>query len=144
LIAVCKNPEDTEKVKSQLKRIVRGMVSNCPAQGARICSTILNDPTLYEEWSILLFYFFLFLFCFYFYFFVFLKLFIYLFKLLRLVNVKEMAGRIKSMRHALYDQLIEKKTPGKWDHILSQIGMFTFTGLSGFLFFSFLFFFLNF
>jgi len=41
-----------------------------------------------------------------------------------------MANRIKAMRQALYDALIQRKTPGKWDHILRQIGMFTFTGLS--------------
>jgi aspartate/tyrosine/aromatic aminotransferase len=42
-----------------------------------------------------------------------------------------MANRIKAMRRALYDALHERKTPGTWEHILNQIGMFTFTGLTG-------------
>lgn len=41
-----------------------------------------------------------------------------------------MAKRIISMRHLLRDALTELKTPGNWDHIVSQIGMFSFTGLS--------------
>ena len=46
------------------------------------------------------------------------------------VELKEMADRIREMRLALYDLLKEKKTPGKWEHILEQIGMFSYTGLS--------------
>jgi len=41
-----------------------------------------------------------------------------------------MAKRIISMRHMLRDCLVALKTPGNWDHIVSQIGMFSFTGLS--------------
>ena len=38
-----------------------------------------------------------------------------------------MAHRIISMRDQLYDILTnELKTPGKWDHIIKQIGMFRF------------------
>ncbi|KAL2643081.1 hypothetical protein R1flu_010668 [Riccia fluitans] len=46
------------------------------------------------------------------------------------VELKGMADRIISMRHQLFDALKERKTPGNWDHILNQIGMFTFTGLN--------------
>jgi aspartate aminotransferase len=36
-----------------------------------------------------------------------------------------MAGRIKDMRKELYRLLKEDlKTPGKWEHIIEQIGMF--------------------
>lgn len=41
-----------------------------------------------------------------------------------------MSGRVKSMRHALYDELRHLGTPGTWEHILNQIGMFTYTGLT--------------
>lgn len=44
-------------------------------------------------------------------------------------NLKTMSGRISNMRKALYDKLIEYKTPGTWEHIINQIGMFSFTGL---------------
>lgn len=40
-------------------------------------------------------------------------------------EVKGMADRIISMREKLYDLLTHNlKTPGQWDHIKSQIGMF--------------------
>lgn len=46
-------------------------------------------------------------------------------------EVKGMAERIISMREHLYNSLTnELKTPGEWGHIKSQIGMFSFTGLS--------------
>lgn len=41
-----------------------------------------------------------------------------------------MASRIGEMRRALRDKLVELKTPGNWDHIVGQCGMFSFTGLS--------------
>ena len=41
-----------------------------------------------------------------------------------------MSGRIIEMRKALKSQLDELKTPGTWNHITDQIGMFSFTGLS--------------
>jgi len=47
-----------------------------------------------------------------------------------LAEVKKMADRIISMREQLYNRLIELKTPGGWEHIKSQIGMFSFTGLT--------------
>lgn len=45
-------------------------------------------------------------------------------------HIKEMSGRIIQMRTALKQKLDELKTPGTWDHITSQIGMFSYTGLS--------------
>lgn len=46
-------------------------------------------------------------------------------------EVKGMAERIIKMRSVLYEKLTnELKTPGDWSHIKSQIGMFSFTGLS--------------
>merc|ERR1712228_1038718 len=46
---------------------------------------------------------------------------------------KEMGGmseRILAMRKALRAKIEELKTPGTWNHITDQIGMFTFTGLT--------------
>jgi len=45
-------------------------------------------------------------------------------------NLRTMAGRIITMRKALREKLEEMKTPGTWNHITDQIGMFSFTGLS--------------
>lgn len=41
------------------------------------------------------------------------------------VDIKTMAGRIIEMRNELYRLLTEElKTPGTWNHIIDQIGMF--------------------
>jgi aspartate aminotransferase len=45
-------------------------------------------------------------------------------------NLRTMAGRIIDMRKALRSKLEELGTPGTWNHITDQIGMFSFTGLS--------------
>jgi len=46
-------------------------------------------------------------------------------------DIKTMAQRIIDMRQELYDLLTkELKTPGNWDHIINQIGMFSFTGIN--------------
>ncbi|KAF8941571.1 aspartate aminotransferase [Dissophora ornata] len=45
-------------------------------------------------------------------------------------NLATMANRIIDMRKALYDELTRLGTPGKWKHIVDQIGMFSFTGLT--------------
>lgn len=41
-----------------------------------------------------------------------------------------MSGRIKKMRTMLKDALVKHECPGSWSHILEQIGMFSYTGLS--------------
>jgi len=46
-------------------------------------------------------------------------------------DIATMAHRIIDMRKELYRHLTEVlKTPGNWDHIMNQIGMFSFTGLN--------------
>jgi aspartate/tyrosine/aromatic aminotransferase len=45
-------------------------------------------------------------------------------------ELKGMANRIKDMRTALLSELKKLKTPGDWSHIVTQIGMFSYTGLS--------------
>jgi len=35
------------------------------------------------------------------------------------------------MRIGLYHRLLKLDTPGTWDHIIQQIGMFSYTGLTG-------------
>ncbi|KKA26107.1 hypothetical protein TD95_003124 [Thielaviopsis punctulata] len=45
-------------------------------------------------------------------------------------NLRTMSGRIIAMRAALRKKLEELKTPGSWNHITDQIGMFSFTGLT--------------
>ncbi|KAM5437777.1 Aspartate aminotransferase, cytoplasmic [Microsporum ferrugineum] len=45
-------------------------------------------------------------------------------------DLRTMSGRIVEMRQGVRDRLEEKGTPGTWDHITNQIGMFSFTGLT--------------
>lgn len=45
-------------------------------------------------------------------------------------DIKTMAHRILDMRAELKARLVKLGTPGNWDHLTSQIGMFSFTGLS--------------
>ncbi|CAJ2501847.1 Uu.00g047000.m01.CDS01 [Anthostomella pinea] len=45
-------------------------------------------------------------------------------------NLRTMSGRIITMRKELRAKLEELGTPGTWNHITDQIGMFSFTGLS--------------
>ncbi|XP_012061114.1 PREDICTED: LOW QUALITY PROTEIN: probable aspartate aminotransferase, cytoplasmic [Atta cephalotes] len=45
-------------------------------------------------------------------------------------NIKTMSRRIKQMRIGLYHRLLKLDTPGTWDHIIQQIGMFSYTGLT--------------
>jgi aspartate aminotransferase len=44
-------------------------------------------------------------------------------------DIRTMAGRIINMREQLHEVLTkELKTPGNWDHIINQIGMFRCVG----------------
>ncbi|ATY58291.1 aspartate aminotransferase [Cordyceps militaris CM01] len=45
-------------------------------------------------------------------------------------NLETMSGRIIDMRKALRSKLESLSTPGTWNHITDQIGMFSFTGLT--------------
>jgi aspartate aminotransferase len=45
-------------------------------------------------------------------------------------NLRTMSGRIKDMRNSLRGLLERLGTPGNWNHITDQIGMFSFTGLT--------------
>lgn len=85
------------RLASQLAILQRSEISNPPLYGARIASTVLNDPKLFAEWE---------------------------------ENLTTMSGRIKDMRNALRSKLEALGTPGTWNHITDQIGMFSFTGLT--------------
>jgi len=97
LTVVTGRAENMDNIKSQMTLIVRAMVSNPPAHGARIVETVLSDPALYEEWR---------------------------------DCIRTMSSRIITMRASLRQKLEELGTPGDWSHITTQIGMFSYTGLS--------------
>ncbi|KAH3899693.1 aspartate transaminase AAT2 SCDLUD_003978 [Saccharomycodes ludwigii] len=91
------NPSVSTSVLSHLNKITRSEVSNPPAYGAKIVSTILTNEELTNQWH---------------------------------KDLITMSGRIKEMRYKLRDHLVTLKTPGNWDHIVQQCGMFSFTGLN--------------
>lgn len=84
-------------IKSQLNLIIRCEISNPPAYGSKIVSTILNDPSLYSQWR---------------------------------KDLVTMSSRIIKMRNTLRSKLEKLGTPGTWNHITDQTGMFSFTGLT--------------
>jgi len=45
-------------------------------------------------------------------------------------ELKYMSGRIDKCRHLLFEELTKLGTPGSWKHIITQIGMFSFLGLT--------------
>jgi len=45
--------------------------------------------------------------------------------------VRTMAQHIQTVRQLLFQKLKALGTPGNWDHIVQQNGMFCYTGLSG-------------
>ncbi|GME22327.1 hypothetical protein GTA08_BOTSDO02628 [Neofusicoccum parvum] len=45
-------------------------------------------------------------------------------------DLHQMSWRMKQMRQRLYEELKKRETPGSWEHILLEIGMFSITGLS--------------
>lgn len=45
-------------------------------------------------------------------------------------HIRTMSDRIKQMRSGLYERLLRLGTPGTWEHIVNQIGMFSYTGLN--------------
>lgn len=44
--------------------------------------------------------------------------------------IRTMSGRIRDMRLGLKSRLDALGTPGNWDHVVNQIGMFSYTGLN--------------
>lgn len=50
IVFVLADTKELVEAKSQLTLIVRGMYSNPPNHGARIVSTVMRNPELFEEW----------------------------------------------------------------------------------------------
>lgn len=47
---ICASKEESAKVMSQLKIIIRPLYSNPPVHGARVAALVMNDPTLRSQW----------------------------------------------------------------------------------------------
>ena len=119
LTVVLGQSEVCEMVRGQMKWIARTTWSNCPAHGARIVATVLNNPALYADW---------------------LVGWVWLICCLcscplphpyRKECLQVMSSRMRSSRQLLYDRLRQVGCPGNWSHVLKQVGMFSYTGLTG-------------
>lgn len=128
IVFVLADTKELIEAKSQLTLIIRGMYSNPPNHGARIVATVLRNPELFEEWYFIVYIFSLYKIA---------KILLYInclnnvIQYLRRDHIRTMSSRIKEMRTGLYHRLLKLGTPGTWDHIIQQIGMFSYTGLTG-------------
>lgn len=97
LIVACSTSKAANCVLSQLSIYCEAMWGTPPNHGARIVSTILNNPTLLIKWK---------------------------------GNLRTISDRILKVRKELYDKLKALGTPGSWEHVINQVGMFCYTGLT--------------
>ncbi|EME42295.1 hypothetical protein DOTSEDRAFT_133423 [Dothistroma septosporum NZE10] len=97
LHVVTRNADLSQRILSQLTRLQRVSISTPPAFGARVVSTVLNDPRLFAEWQ---------------------------------DDLRTMSGRIVEMRQTLRTRIEQLGTPGTWQHITDQSGMFCYSGLT--------------
>jgi aromatic-amino-acid transaminase len=51
LSVVCQDDDESARVLSQLKRLIRTRYSNPPAYGAQLVAAVLNDPSLRQQWE---------------------------------------------------------------------------------------------
>jgi aspartate/tyrosine/aromatic aminotransferase len=110
---VASTVNDKERIQSQLKSMARAMHAHPPPWGAYVAATVLGDSVVHNAWCVStsaggffplgtdeLGY-------------------------ARLLEVKAMSERLRSIREKLYDQLTNKlKTPGNWTHFRKSQGMF--------------------
>jgi aromatic-amino-acid transaminase len=97
LSVVCKDKEETSRVLSQLKIVIRTNYSNPPIHGGAIVAAVLNNPELRALWE---------------------------------TELGEMRVRIKAMRQKLVDGLKAAGVKQDMSFITTQIGMFSYSGLS--------------
>lgn len=97
LTIVTGSKDESNRVLSQVKRVIRTNYSNPPTHGASIVSAVLNTPELFALWD------------------------------------KELAGmrdRIRLMRSQLVQKLKENGVMQDFGFVLSQRGMFSYSGLT--------------
>mgnify|MGYP003582917018 CR=1 FL=1 len=94
---VTASKDESARVLSQVKRVIRTNYSNPPTHGGTVVASILNTPELYTLWA------------------------------------EELAGmrdRIRAMRAQLVAKLKEHGATQNFDFVLSQRGMFSYSGLN--------------
>ena len=97
LSVLCQDKEETARVLSQLKIVIRTNYSNPPIHGGTVVAMVLNTPELRTLWE---------------------------------KELGDMRLRIKQMRTALVEKLKGAGVKEDLSFITTQIGMFSYTGLS--------------
>ena len=97
LSVVCSDKEETARVLSQLKIVIRTNYSNPPTHGGAVVAAVLTNPELRALWE---------------------------------NELGEMRVRIKAMRQKLVDGLKAAGIQQDMSFITTQIGMFSYSGLS--------------
>lgn len=97
LSVVCQDKEETGRVLSQLKIVIRTNYSNPPTHGGAVVAAVLGNPELRALWE---------------------------------QELGEMRVRIKAMRQKLVDGLKAAGVTQDMGFITTQIGMFSYSGLS--------------
>ena len=97
LSVLCKDKEETGRVLSQLKIVIRTNYSNPPTHGGAVVAAVLGNPELRALWE---------------------------------QELGEMRVRIKAMRQKLVDGLKAAGVKQDMYFITSQIGMFSYSGLT--------------
>ena len=97
LSVVCQDKEETGRVLSQLKIVIRTNYSNPPTHGGAVVAAVLGNPELRALWE---------------------------------QELGEMRVRIKAMRQKLVDGLKAAGVAQDMGFITTQIGMFSYSGLS--------------
>ena len=97
LSVLCKDKEETSRVLSQLKIVIRTNYSNPPIHGGAVVAAVLNNPELRALWE---------------------------------KELGEMRVRIKAMRQKLVDGLKAAGVKQDMSFITTQIGMFSYSGLT--------------
>jgi len=97
LTVVTGSREESARVLSQLKRIVRAAYSNPPTHGGKVVASVLMSPALRAEWE---------------------------------RELSGMRDRIKAMRKLLVEKLGARMPGQDFGYMLTQRGMFSYTGLT--------------
>jgi len=97
LSVLCQDKEETARVLSQLKIVIRTNYSNPPTHGGAVVAAVLGNPELRAQWE---------------------------------QELGEMRVRIKAMRQKLVDGLKAAGVKQDMSFITTQIGMFSYSGLT--------------
>jgi len=97
LTFITSSQDESKRVLSQVKRVVRTNYSNPPTHGGTIVAAVLNNPELYGLWT---------------------------------EELAQMRDRIRTVRTQLVEKLKARNVTQNFDFVLSQRGMFSYSGLT--------------